>query len=109
MQTQQSSPPYAVIEFALIHFLDLTSKTTDEVVPANVLNDENTYLSELPAFIRVAIAEYATRNDMPPEFVVELAIAHFLDPDSITFDDCQVVLVRDRLELLLNHQQVVAA
>ncbi|MGG6295036.1 hypothetical protein ACQ4M4_11470 [Leptolyngbya sp. AN02str] len=42
---------------------------------------------------------------MPPEFVVELAIAHFLDPDSVTFDDCQVGLQGDRVELLCHQKQ----
>lgn len=37
---------------------------------------------------------------MPPEFVVELAIAHFLAPDSVTFDDCLIELQRDQVELL---------
>lgn len=100
--------PSAVIEFTLIHFLDLASKTVDDSLASNV-EDETTILAELPAFLRVAIAHYATTYAMPPEFVVELAIAHFLDPDSVTFDDCQVGLVRDRLDLLLSHQQVPAA
>lgn len=101
--------PSAVIEFTLIHFLNLASKTVDDSVSSKVLEDDTSFLSELPAFLRVAIAHYATTHAMPPEFVVELAIAHFLDPDSVTFDDCQVGLVRDRLTLLLSSQQVTAA
>jgi hypothetical protein len=31
---------------------------------------------------------------------VQSAIAHFLEPDSMTFNDCQTGLQRDRLELL---------
>jgi hypothetical protein len=42
---------------------------------------------------------------MPAEFVVELAIAHFLNPDSVTFDDCQVGVRRDRVELLKLHHE----
>jgi len=101
--------PSAVIEFTLIHFLDLTAKRVDDSVSFNVVEDETSFLCELPAFLQTAIAHYATTHAMPPEFVVELAIAHFLDPDSVTFDDCQVGLVRDRLDLLLSHQQVPAA
>jgi len=59
--------------------------------------------------IAEAIAHYATAHAMPPEFVIELAIAHFLDPDSVTFDDCQVGLVRDRLNLLLSQHPIPAA
>jgi hypothetical protein len=37
---------------------------------------------------------------MPSEFVVELAIDHFLDPDSMTYEDCQVGVGRSQVERL---------
>ncbi|NES21105.1 MAG: hypothetical protein F6K41_19790 [Symploca sp. SIO3E6] len=46
------------------------------------------------------IEKYAAEDELPPEFVVDLVIAHFLDPDSMTFDDCQTGLQQDQLALL---------
>jgi hypothetical protein len=89
--------PDAVIQFAIAHFLELNyiSPNTKQNPPkaGNVLDD-------FPGSLRYEIRNYAVGREMPPEFVVELAIAHFLDPDSVTFDDCQVGLQRDRIELL---------
>lgn len=46
------------------------------------------YLSNfLHVYTRV---QYAEKTKIPPELVIELAIAYFLDPDSMTFDDYQV-------------------
>ncbi|MBO3459069.1 hypothetical protein G7B40_012105 [Aetokthonos hydrillicola Thurmond2011] len=47
-------------------------------------------LDYLPERIRQAIEEYSQQNQIPPELVIELAIAHFLDVYSVTFDDCQI-------------------
>ncbi len=96
--------PDAVIQFATAHFLELEyiSPDTKQNPPktGNVLDD-------LPGSLRHEIRNYAVEQEMPPEFVVELArssrypqgVAHFLAPDSVTFDDCQVGLQRDRIEL----------
>jgi hypothetical protein len=102
-------PPATVIEFVLTHFLELDPRTIGELQSTI---EEDSILAELPAFLQVGIAQYAIENEMPPEFVVELAIAHFLDSDSVTFDDCQVGVQRDRVELLKLHrgtEQVRAA
>ncbi|NER24362.1 MAG: hypothetical protein F6J86_40920 [Symploca sp. SIO1B1] len=63
-------------------------------------NASGSILDELPAALRIEIENYAAEDELPPEFVVELAIAHFLDPDSMTFDDCQTGLQQDQLALL---------
>jgi hypothetical protein len=47
-------------------------------------------LDYLPERIRQAIEEYSKENQLPPELVIELAIAHFLDVDSVTFNDCTI-------------------
>ena len=47
-------------------------------------------LDYLPARIRQAIEEYSKETQLPPELVIESAIAHFLDVDSVTFNDCRI-------------------
>ncbi|KYC35052.1 hypothetical protein WA1_09970 [Scytonema hofmannii PCC 7110] len=47
-------------------------------------------LDYLPERIRQAIEEYSKQTQLSPELVIELAIAQFLDVDSVTFDDCQI-------------------
>ncbi|MBD2773298.1 hypothetical protein [Iningainema tapete] len=47
-------------------------------------------LDYLPERIKQAIEEYSQETQLPPELVIELAIAHFLDVDSVTFDDCRI-------------------
>ena len=47
-------------------------------------------LDYLPERIKHAIEEYSKQTQLPPELVIELAIAHFLDVDSVTFDDCRI-------------------
>lgn len=103
--------PDAMIQFAIAHFLEL-----EYIPPDTKKNPPKTgnVLDDLPGSLRHEIRNYAVEQEMPPEFVVELAfakrlqrrIAHFLDPDSVTFDDCQVGLQRDRIELLRHQQQV---
>lgn len=94
--------PAAVIEFAIIQFLDLNFQTLSREHDAA---EDSSILTDLPSSIQAAIEQYAIENEMPAEFVVELAIAHFLDPDSVTFDDCQVGVRRDRVELLKLHHK----
>lgn len=96
-------PPASVIEFALSFFLELDGRTTSEQQSSV---EEGSVLAELPPYIQAAIVQYAVENEMPPDFVVELAITHFFDPDSVTFDDCQIEVQRDRVELLKRHQNV---
>ncbi|WP_088889982.1 hypothetical protein [Leptolyngbya ohadii] len=94
--------PNWVIQFAIAHFLEL------EQAPADTQQNNSetgTILDDLPLSLQHEIKSYAAEQEVPPEFVVELAIAHFLDPDSVTFDDCQMSLQRDRVELLQQQKQ----
>ncbi|MDA0209020.1 MULTISPECIES: hypothetical protein [Desertifilum] len=90
-------PPSAAIEFAIAQFLELDSNLFREQPSAL---EDNGILSELPRSVQTAIEQYAIQNKMPPEFVIELAIAHFLDPDSVTFTDCQISIQREQVERL---------
>ncbi len=56
--------------------------------------------NSLPEKVQLAIAAYAQSTELSPDIVITFAIAHFLDPDSMTFNDCQTELQRDQLELL---------
>lgn len=98
--------PAAVIEAALSFFLELSVQPIHEP-PSSI--EAGSILAELPVAFQTAIAQYAIANKMPAEFVLELAIAHFLDPDSVTFEDCQVGVQRERLELLKLHHGVQQA
>jgi hypothetical protein len=89
--------PAAVVEAALALFLELDNSSTQGAQSAVT---EGSILTELPGSMQTAIVHYAQANEMPPEFVLELAIAHFLDPDSVTFDDCQVGVQREQIERL---------
>ncbi len=46
-------------------------------------------LSTLPEKIQLALRTYALEIDFPIEAVLEMAIAGFLDQDSMNFDDCK--------------------
>ena len=46
------------------------------------------FLDSLPDKIRSALVSYATEIEYPVEAVLEMAIAGFLDPDSLSFVDC---------------------
>jgi hypothetical protein len=46
-------------------------------------------LAVLPERIRDAYLNYAKQIDYSIEMVLEMALADFLDPDSLTFTDCQ--------------------
>jgi len=89
--------PDVVIVFAIAHFLELESIPWQD---SHNQNASGNILDQLPAALRIEIEQYAAEDELPPEFVVELAIAHFLDPDSMTFDDCQTGLQQDQLALL---------
>lgn len=91
-----------VILVAIAHFLEL------EFVPsADPQHDAeaSSILNELPSRLQSEIENYAAEDGMPPEFVVELAIAHFLDPDSVTFEDCLIGVQRSRVELLRQYKR----
>jgi hypothetical protein len=60
-------------------------------------------LNHLPVNIREALEAYAGEAEMPIEFVIEMAIASFLDLDSTTFDDCRIDSpgkMREQIEIL---------
>lgn len=46
-------------------------------------------LAVLPDRIRDAYLNYAKQIDYSIEMVLEMALADFLDPDSLTFTDCK--------------------
>jgi len=46
-------------------------------------------LAVLPEHIRDAYLNYAKQIDYSIEMVLEMALADFLDPDSLTFTDCK--------------------
>jgi predicted transcriptional regulator len=94
--------PQAVIEYAISQFLELdTTLTGDGQFDA----DDASLLAELPQQLQNQARQYAQVTEMPPEFVIELAIAHFLDPDSVTFDDCRIKVQQGSIEWLKQHAQ----
>jgi hypothetical protein len=102
-------PPYAVTEFAIAQFLELYPEVLGEQ-PESIR--DSSILTELPLFLQSGIEKYALENEMPAEFVVELAISHFIDPDSVTFDDCQISVQRvqiEELKLYWSRQEKTAA
>lgn len=60
-------------------------------------------VNHLPTNIREALEAYAGDTGMPVEFIIEMAIASFLDVDSTTFLDCRTDSpgrLRERIEML---------
>lgn len=87
--------PLAVIEYAVSAFLALDTEST-QAAPGEPV----TLLAELPIPLQNRLSQYALLYGMPVEFVVELAIAFFLDPDAMTFDDCQIGVRQEQVESL---------
>ncbi|MEO1149070.1 MAG: hypothetical protein AAFY26_26285 [Cyanobacteria bacterium J06638_22] len=103
--------PQTVIEYAIIHFLDI-----EEQLPVDYrqhYGESKTALGGLPVFLRDHIEAYAQRDpDMPPEFVVELALVFLHDPDAATFEEWYPGVLREgveRLQAYRNRQPVAAA
>ena len=46
------------------------------------------FLAALPDRIQSALLAYANEAEYPLELVIEMAIASFLDSESLTFEDC---------------------
>ena len=96
----------AVVEGALKHFLSLdtslSSKTTNTA-------EDTSLLSSVPPILQSQAIQYAEQTEIPAELVIELAIAHFLDPDSVTFDDCQVKVEQTSIAWLKQYADEVAA
>ncbi|WP_416666918.1 hypothetical protein [Egbenema bharatensis] len=57
-------------------------------------------LAVLPEHIRSAYLNHAKQIGYSIEMVLEMALADFLDPDSLTFTDC-----KPQIGLLLNEDQ----
>jgi len=75
-----------VVEIIVASFLE----TDTDSQQVEVSETNSTLPADLPPAMQIRIQQYAQFYEVPPEFVLELAISHFLDPDSVTFDDCQV-------------------
>ncbi|MEL6556443.1 MAG: hypothetical protein AAFQ63_23760 [Cyanobacteria bacterium J06621_11] len=87
----------AVIEGALQHFLELDTSLSGEPISAA---EDTSLLSALPPVLQGQAIEYAEKTEIPAALIIELAIAHFLDPDSVTFDDCQVKVQQNSIAWL---------
>ena len=96
----------AVIEGALKHFLSLDTSLSSEAM--NTAEDTS-LLSSLPPILQSQAIQYAEQTEVPAELVIELAIAHFLDPDSVTFDDCQVKVEQTSIAWLKQYADEVTA
>ncbi|MGC1528973.1 MAG: hypothetical protein WA783_23215 [Phormidesmis sp.] len=96
----------AVIKGALKHFLSLDISLSSETT--NTAEDTS-LLSSLPPILQSQAIQYAEQTEIPEELVIELAIAHFLDPDSVTFDDCQVKVEQTSIAWLKQYADEVAA
>ena len=98
--------PQSVIELMIARFLELdVSLLENRQTPA----EDTGLLAELTLFLETKIRQYANDAEVPSEFVIELAIAHFLDPDSITFDDCRIKIQGDLVEWLKQNHKNRAA
>lgn len=64
-------------------------------------------MAALPPVLQSQAIQYAEQTEIPSELVIELAIAHFLDPDSVTFDDCQVTVEQTSVSWLKQYADVV--
>lgn len=85
-----------VIEIVIASFLE--ADTDSQQVEVSGTADDP--LTDLPLAMQTRIRQYAQFYEMPSEFVLELAIVHFLDPDSVTFDDCRITTQREQTEWL---------
>jgi hypothetical protein len=81
------------LDYSIVH--DLESDDTCSALQG--------ILNHLPANIKEALEAYAGEIEMPIEFVIEMAIASFLDLDSTTFADCRMGSpgqMREQIEIL---------
>ena len=79
------------------HFLELDTSLSSEAMQAA---EDTSLLATLPPVLQCQSIQYAEQTEVPSELVIELAIAHFLDPDSVTFDDCQVKVEKSSIAWL---------
>jgi hypothetical protein len=95
----------AVVEVAIAEFLEIESSDSNVPPPDSFNGKAQMVLDLISPDLRTALSEYAHEIEMPSEFVVELAIAHFLDPDSMTYEDCQVGVGRSQIERLKQRRE----
>jgi len=95
----------AVIEGALKHFLALDTSLGNE---ATMTAEDTSLLAVLPPILQSQAIQYAEKTEIPSELVIELAIAHFLDPDSVTFDDCEVKVEKTSIAWLKEYADAAA-
>lgn len=101
--------PHSVILFTIARFLELDTIQLDD---RPTITDDTSLLADLPLSLQTKAKQYADETEVPPEFVIELSIAHFLDPDSVTFDDCRIRVQQGLIELLKQYakdQEATAA
>ena len=96
----------AVIEGAINHFLSLDTSLSSSAVRTA---EQTSLLSSLPSVLQSQAITYAEQTELPAELVIELAISHFLDPDSVTFDDCQVKVEQTSIAWLKQYADEAAA
>lgn len=104
--SESALTPDAVIEGALKHFLELDTSLSNEPIGAA---EDTSLLAVLPPVLQSQAVQYAEQTEIPSELVIELAIAHFLDPDSVTFDDCQVKVEQNSITWLKQYAENEAA
>ncbi len=68
-------------------------------MPTSNPSTQSRIFDSFPERVQSAIIAYANEAELSLDAVITFAIAHFLDPDSVTFDDCLIGLQRDQVEL----------
>ena len=96
----------AVIEGALKYFLELDTSLNSD---ANRTAEDTSLLAALPPVLQSQAIQYAEHTEIPSELVIELAIAHLLDPDSVTFDDCKVKVEKTSVAWLKQYAESESA
>ena len=91
-----SMSPQDVIEYAIACFVGIDRKPSD----IDKLLIEEGEISAFSPYIQKGIHSHAAEIEYPPEAVLEMAIASFLDPDAVTFDDCFPGIDRDKVSQL---------
>lgn len=94
----------AVIEGALKYFLELDTSLSDET---SSTAEDTSLLATLPPILQGQAIQYAEKMQIPAELVIELAITHLLDPDSVTFDDCQVKVEQTSIARLKQYAEAI--
>ncbi len=98
--------PGEVVEGAIKHFLELDTSLSSEPISTA---DDASLLAVLPPILQSQAIQYAEQIEFPSELVIELAIAHFLDPDSVTFSDCRVKVEQNSIAWLKRYVGGIAA